>query len=140
MPADAELRRWLSLALGDDAQGEVTLRIVDERESAELNQRYRGGRGATNVLSFPAHGPARVAEHEMPPLGDVVVCASVVACEAAEQHKQASEHWAHIVIHGALHLAGYDHEAEPEAEIMERRERELLAALGIADPYGARAG
>lgn len=140
VPADADLRRWLSLALGDGAHGEVTLRIVDERESAQLNLRYRGKQGPTNVLAFPAEGRTRVADDELPPLGDVLVCASVLAREAAEQHKAAAEHWAHIVIHGGLHLAGHDHATEAEAEVMECRERELLAALGIADPYRVRTG
>lgn len=140
VPPDSELRRFLTLALGDAAAGEVTLRIVDEVESAELNARYRGGTGATNVLSFPSGDFARDLVDETLPLGDLVVCAAVVAREADEQLKALAAHWAHIVIHGGLHLLGYDHVTDAEAEVMEERERSLLGALGIADPYRARAG
>lgn len=139
-PPDRELRRFLTLALGDTAAGEVTLRIVDDAESAELNARYRGGTGATNVLSFPAGDFADGLADETLPLGDLVVCAPVVAREAAEQRKAPAAHWAHIVIHGGLHLLGYDHETDADAEVMEQRERSLLGALGIANPYRARAG
>ncbi len=138
VPSDAELRSWIRLAAGDTAAGEVTLRIVDEPESAELNLRYRGTSGSTNVLSFPAEAFAGDSPDEMLPLGDLVVCAPVLAREAVEQRKPLAAHWAHIVIHGGLHLLGYDHMTEAEAEVMERRERQLLAALGIADPYRAR--
>lgn len=139
VPSDAELRGWIRLAFGDTAAGEVTLRIVDEPESAELNLRYRGTSGSTNVLSFPAEVLAGDSSgDEMLPLGDLVVCAPVLAREAAEQRKPLAAHWAHIVIHGGLHLLGYDHMTEAEAEVMERRERALLATLGIADPYRAR--
>lgn len=144
VPPDAELRRLLALALGDAAAGEVTLRIVDEAESAELNRRYRGKPGPTNVLAFPAGGFAAPLTDEIAdetlPLGDVVVCGPVVEREAAEQSKPAFAHWAHIVVHGALHLIGYDHVSSAEAELMESRERDLLGVLGIADPYRARAG
>lgn len=143
-PADADLRAWMRLALGAGAAGEVTLRIVDEPESAELNERYRGKAGPTNVLSFPvgelAAAGIEAGPDETWPLGDLVVCASVVAREAQVQHKTAAAHWAHIVIHGCLHLLGYDHEADAEAVVMEQRERELLAELGVDDPYRARAG
>lgn len=139
VPSDDELRRFVALGLGE-AAGDVTLRIVDERESAELNSRYRGRDASTNVLSFPFGEIAGVPPGEAPPLGDLVVCAPVAAREAREQHKTPEAHWAHLVIHGCLHLLGYDHATAAEAEIMEARERELLAALGIADPYRARAG
>ena len=120
--------------------GELTIRVVGEAESAELNERYRHKRGPTNVLAFPSEPlPAEGAEDELLPLGDLVICAPVVAREAAEQGKTLEAHWAHIVIHGALHLVGYDHETDAEAGEMEGRERELLAALGIADPYAAEA-
>lgn len=141
VPAAAKLRAWATHALGDDARGELTVRLVDEDESADLNLRYRGKAGPTNVLSFPsdtaaAGGAPSVAEPaELLPLGDVVVCAGVVAREAREQGKALEAHWAHMVIHGTLHILGFDHETRPDAAVMERRERELLAALGFKDPY-----
>jgi probable rRNA maturation factor len=106
------------------ADGEVAIRIVDESESAM---------GPTNVLAFPAGGMPPGAD--VSPLGDVVICAPVVAREAAEQRKPLEAHWAHIIIHGCLHLRGYDHAADAQARQMERRERDLLAELGIEDPY-----
>ncbi|HLF10952.1 MAG TPA: rRNA maturation RNase YbeY, partial [Gammaproteobacteria bacterium] len=133
MPAAAGIRAWAARAIADLAQGELTIRIVAESESAELNSRYRRKQGPTNVLAFPSEAPAVSAE-ELLPLGDLVICAQVVAREAREQGKSLEAHWAHIVIHGALHLIGYDHETEPEAQAMEERERELLAELGFADP------
>ena len=108
------------------------MRIVDEAEGRALNARWRGRDYATNVLSFPAELPPGVA---LPLLGDLVVCAPVVAREAAEQGKPEADHWAHLVIHGTLHLLGFDHESESDAVVMEGLERELLAGLGIGDPY-----
>jgi probable rRNA maturation factor len=135
MPPGAAIRRWAAAAAPPEAQGEMTVRIVDEAESAELNGRFRGRSGPTNVLSFPADFDLAVPAEEPRPLGDLVICAPVVAREADEQGKALEAHWAHIVIHGTLHLGGYDHEEEADAEIMEGREREILAAFGIADPY-----
>ena len=114
-----------------DCNGELP-RIVDEAEGRALNERWRGRDHATNVLSFPAELPPGVA---LPLLGDLVVCAPVVAREAAEQGKAEADHWAHLVIHGTLHLLGFDHETEAEATVMEDLERALLAGLGIGDPY-----
>jgi probable rRNA maturation factor len=129
----------------DDAVGELVVRIVDEVESAALNDRYLGKQGPTNVLAFPAGDAVQTGERpasgkpavpgEPMPLGDLAICAAVVAREAAEQGKAPRAHWAHMVIHGCLHLRGYDHMNAAEAEVMETRERELLAGLGIADPY-----
>ena len=143
LPTAAELRKWVRAAAGD-AAGEVTVRIVGEAESAELNGRYRGRDGPTNVLAFPAASEdfavpevfaAACGDTELPSLGDIVVCAPVVAREASEQGKTAAAHWAHIVIHGTLHLMGYDHETQADALVMEGRERSLLAGFGFGDPY-----
>lgn len=139
VPGDTALERWIRHALENTTDAVLTLRIVDERESAELNERYRGKHGPTNVLSFPA-GEVCAEVGEPRPLGDLVVCAPVVEREASEQRKAADAHWAHIVVHGCLHLLGFDHEADSDAEVMEDRERELLAELGIGDPYRARVG
>jgi probable rRNA maturation factor len=134
VPAAAQLKRWARGALGTGVRGEITLRIVGAEESAELNARYRRKRGPTNVLSFPAGTPAAPAD-EVLPFGDVVICAEVVEREAREQGKRPAAHWAHMVVHGVLHLQGYDHEKVRDASIMEARERELLADLGFPDPY-----
>jgi probable rRNA maturation factor len=141
VPKNPTLRKWTAAAL-HGAMGEVTVRIVTAAESAELNARYRGHGGATNVLSFPAGEVRTLAERELAPLGDIVVCAAVVAREAREQRKTLDAHWAHMLIHGALHLLGYDHVTGSQARRMESRERKLLAALGFRDPYSrvARAG
>jgi probable rRNA maturation factor len=139
VPARKELERWARSALAAEVRGELTLRIVDEGESADLNLRYRRKKGATNVLSFPARGTeaplAAAAAGELLPFGDVVICAPVVEREAREQGKAPAAHWAHMVVHGALHLQGYDHENMHDASIMEARERALLAELGFPDPY-----
>jgi probable rRNA maturation factor len=140
VPSRAALARWARIALAASVRGEVTVRIVGERESAELNSRYRGKKGATNVLSFPAgevEAPA-AASAELLPVGDLVICAEVVAREAREQGKPLAAHWAHMVVHGALHLQGYDHENARDAGAMEARERALLAELGFPDPYSLR--
>ena len=134
-PHARELRAWARHALGKSARGELTLRIVGEEESAALNSRYRGKRGPTNVLSFGVERPSVGAGDELLPLGDLVICAAVVQREAREQGKPTAAHWAHMVVHGVLHLFGYDHETSAEAARMEARERELLAALGFPDPY-----
>jgi probable rRNA maturation factor len=131
VPKDASIRKWTAAAL-QGAAGEVTVRIVTAAESAELNARYRGHSGATNVLSFPAGETWIVPARELAPLGDVVVCAEVVAREAREQKKALGAHWAHMLIHGALHLRGYDHVTTRQARRMEAHERKLLAALGFA--------
>ena len=132
-PDDEAFRRWVGAALaGRRETAELTVRIVDEAEGRALNARWRGRDHATNVLSFPAELPTGVA---LPLLGDLVVCAPVVAREAAEQGKAEADHWAHLVIHGTLHLLGFDHETEAEATVMEDLERALLAGLGIGDPY-----
>lgn len=133
MPADAELRRWVVAAIdGRRAPAEITLRIVDEQEGAELNKRWRGKSGPTNVLSFSFDSGDDIAPVF---LGDIVICAPVVAREAIEQSKPCSNHWAHMVVHGILHLLGYDHDNDSDAEVMEQEERRILISLGIPDPY-----
>ena len=133
LPDEALFQRWLDAVLPKfQPQSEVTIRIVDEEESHHLNLTYRGKDKPTNVLSFPFEAPPEV---ELPLLGDLIICRQVVEQEAIEQQKSAEEHWAHMVVHGCLHLLGYDHIEDDEAEEMESLETEILAELGYADPY-----
>ncbi len=138
-PTVAEIRAWASAALGRRGAGaELAVRIVRAAESKRLNAHYRGRNQPTNVLSFPV--PELPATDAGPqgaprPLGDLVICASVVRDEARQQHKAIKAHWAHLVIHGALHLLGYDHERDAEARRMERREVAVLKRFGITNPY-----
>ncbi len=133
LPSDEEFTRWVASALpaGDDPV-EVVIRLVDEAESRQLNRDYRGKDRPTNVLSFPFEAPPEVP---LPLLGDLAICAPVVAREAAEQGKALQAHWAHMVIHGVLHLLGYDHQTDDEAQRMEQLERSLLHQLHFPDPY-----
>jgi len=134
LPTETDLRRWSELALRQrSADSELTIRIVDEGEARELNSTWRHKDYPTNVLSFPADIPDGLLD--IPLLGDLVICAPVVTREAAEQGKTLSAHWAHLVIHGCLHLLGYDHIEDAEAEEMETLERQLLTELGHPDPY-----
>jgi probable rRNA maturation factor len=134
VPDAALFRRCCELALRQrSADSELTIRLVDEPEARELNRTYRHKDYATNVLSFPAEVPDELLD--IPLLGDLVICVAVVEREAAEQGKTLDAHWAHLVIHGCLHLLGYDHEEDAEAEEMEALERNLLAELGHPDPY-----
>lgn len=136
LPGEAQLRRWCELALRQrSAPSELTIRIVDEAEGRELNHTWRGKDYATNVLSFPAEIPEGLLD--IPLLGDLVICAQVVEREAREQGKSSAAHWAHLTIHGCLHLLGYDHIDDDEAEEMEALERQLLAELGYPDPYAS---
>lgn len=139
LPALADFSRWVAQALQgahysppQDMPTELTLRIVDAAESRELNSTYRGKDKPTNVLSFPFEGPEDIP---LALLGDLVICAPVVQQEAAEQNKAITAHWAHMVIHGTLHLLGYDHIEEQQAQQMEALEVQILASLGFADPY-----
>ncbi|WP_312936169.1 rRNA maturation RNase YbeY [Pseudomonas sp.] len=133
-PDDAAFRRWCELALRQrTADSELTIRLVDEAEGRELNHTWRHKDYATNVLSFPADVPDELLD--IPLLGDLVICIPVVEREAQEQGKALEAHWAHLVIHGCLHLLGYDHIDDEEAEEMEALERTLLAELGHPDPY-----
>jgi probable rRNA maturation factor len=127
IPPDRKLRAWASAVL--PARSEVTVRYVGPTEGRRLNREFRGKDYATNVLSFP-YEAGRGG-----PRGDIVICAPVVAREAREQGKSAEAHHAHLLVHGLLHLQGYDHEREADAARMERRERAVLAKLGFPDPY-----
>ncbi|KPK12530.1 MAG: hypothetical protein AMJ68_01210 [Acidithiobacillales bacterium SG8_45] len=131
VPDDATIASWVTAALGD-ANVSVTIRVVDEVEMTELNQQYRHKPGATNVLSFPFENPPGV---ETDILGDIVVCAPVVEREAREQDKTLMSHWAHMVVHGVLHLQGYDHETDKQAAEMEQLETGILTGLGFPAPY-----
>ena len=140
LPAAVSFRRWVAAALeGRIREADLAIRLVDAAEGLALNRHYRGKDYPTNVLSFPAEldeGIKLPAGVRMPLLGDLVLCAPVIAREAAEQQKPLSAHYAHLTVHGALHLLGWDHDDDVEAEAMERLERDILAGLGIADPYG----
>jgi len=138
LPDDSDLRTWVTAALyGLRDTAEVSIRVVDSEEGQALNLAYRGRDYATNVLSFPAELPAGV---DLPLLGDLAICAPVVRREAAEQTKSPRAHWAHMTVHGILHLLNFDHHEDDEAARMESRERLILAGLGFPDPYAAEAG
>ncbi|HMT39273.1 MAG TPA: rRNA maturation RNase YbeY, partial [Thermomonas sp.] len=130
-------RKWVAAALaGRIREADLAIRIVGAREGRALNRHYRGKDYATNVLSFPAELPDGLPEGvRLPLLGDLVICAPVVAREAKEQRKPVAAHYAHLTVHGALHLLGWDHEDPREADCMEQLEREILAGLGLPDPY-----
>jgi len=136
VPTATQFRRWLRAALSGRTPGataEVAVRLVDREEMAALNENYRARRGPTNVLSFPADLPAELG---LPLLGDIVICAPVVRDEAAAQGVDGDAHWAHMAVHGALHLLGYDHIEDSEAAAMERLESAILRDLGYDCPYG----
>lgn len=133
LPSEEQLTEWVSTALkGRLDAAELSIRIVSPEESRELNHQYRGKDSSTNVLSFPFEMPEGI---ELELLGDLVVCAEVVAREASEQNKPLFNHWCHMVVHGVLHLLGFDHINNDDAEEMEQLEREILASLNIPDPY-----
>ena len=133
LPTEEQIVQWATAAVqpeGDEV--EMTVRIVDEAESHELNLTYRGKDRPTNVLSFPFECPDEV---ELPLLGDLVICRQVVEREAAEQEKALIAHWAHMVVQGSLHFLGYDHIEDDEAEEMESLETQIMQGLGFDDPY-----
>ncbi len=133
VPDPSIVHRWVTAALADHpGDAELAVRIVDEAESAALNSHYRHKPGPTNVLSFPAELPEVV---DVPLLGDLVICAPVVAREAREQGKGADAHWAHMLVHGTLHLLGYDHVDEDGARRMEALETRIITGLGFPPPY-----
>ena len=133
LPTAEQIEQWATAAVQPQSdEVEMTVRIVDEAESHELNLHYRGKDRPTNVLSFPFECPDEV---ELPLLGDLVICRQVVEREAQEQDKPLMAHWAHMVVHGSLHLLGYDHIEDDEAEEMESLETQIMTGLGFADPY-----
>ena len=135
LPAPASFRRWVAAALRGARRrkpAELAIRIVDADEGRALNRDYRGKDYPTNVLSFPAGLPPGL---RLPLIGDLAICAPVVLREAGEQGKPARDHWAHLTVHGVLHLLGYDHIDHRDADAMEALETRILASLGIADPY-----
>ena len=133
LPTEAQFQQWLDAAiLPFQDEAEVTVRIVDAGESQQLNADYRGKDYATNVLSFPFQCPPGI---ELPLLGDLVICAPVVASEALQQNKVLHAHWAHMVVHGSLHLLGFDHINDDDAGQMEAEEVTILQQLGVTNPY-----
>ena len=132
VPDESDVHRWLSYTLNDYPRDfEICVRLVSREESARLNSDYRGKTNATNVLSFPADLPEEIS----PLIGDLAICVPVVAEEAKQQHKPLTAHWAHMLIHGCLHLMGYDHIEPAQASQMEQLETRILADLGFPDPY-----
>ena len=131
-PSRPQIRKWAAAALQRDA--EITVRIVDEEEGRTLNRDYRQKDYATNVLTFVYDEDFGIPD--MPLTGDLVLCANVVSREAQEQHISVEAHYAHLIVHGVLHLQGYDHENDADAEEMEALESEIVIKLGYADPYG----
>ena len=136
IPDNQTLKHFVAAAMPDDDPREVCIRIVDEAEGRALNLRWRGKDYATNVLSFPAGAPVGIPAAEVPDLlGDIVLCAPVVAREAQTREKPLEHHWAHLIVHGILHLQGHDHIEQPSAALMEQAERDCLSRLEIPDPY-----
>ena len=136
LPDQAMIENWIDATLRKSAYGkpvQVSIRIVDEQEITQLNEKYRHKNQVTNVLSFPYQALPGV---DIPLLGDIVVCAKVVEDEAKQQDKSAEQHWAHMIIHGTLHLLGYDHINQTDAEQMEELEINILSGLGFPNPYG----
>lgn len=137
VPGDDQFELWVRAALtGKRQQADLAIRVVDAEEAQQFNFQYRNKDYATNVLSFPYELPEGVpADAAGCPLGDLLVCAPVVAAEAKQQQKAENDHWAHLTVHGVLHLLGYDHQTEVQATAMEALETDILKALGVSDPY-----
>ncbi|MEC7940676.1 MAG: rRNA maturation RNase YbeY [Pseudomonadota bacterium] len=133
LPTEQDIQIWLDKTIPQfQKSAELTIRIVDTEESHQLNHEYRGKDKPTNVLSFPFEAPPGI---ELDLLGDLIICRQVVEKEAEEQNKPLLAHWAHMVVHGSLHLLGYDHIEDDEAEEMESLETEIMQAMGFEDPY-----
>lgn len=142
IPDEPSVQQWVDAALSNQkGEAELSIRVVDEAESSELNLRYRNKQGPTNVLSFPADLSESLQELlleeslQLPLLGDLVICAPVVEHEAQQQKKSLKAHWAHMLVHGSLHLIGYDHMNDQEAELMEQLETNILTNLDFPPPY-----
>ena len=132
-PDPQSIERWVSAALNNQRDStELSIRIVDTEEGKALNEQFRGSTGATNVLSFPFENES---PEPLPLIGDIVICAPVVLKEANEQNKTLNAHWAHMIIHGVLHLLGYDHQNKTEATAMESLETKIMQSLGFPPPY-----
>ena len=135
IPAPSEFESWVAAALsGRRESGELTIRVVGAAEGTALNETFRRRSGPTNILAFPSDSSPDL---DVPLLGDLVICAPLVMREAREQYKTPRAHWAHLTVHGTLHLLGYDHDESGRARIMEGLEAEILAGLGFPDPYAA---
>jgi len=137
LPSEQDIQSWVEAVLmqeqnGDSTEVELTVRIASEEEVAELNQQYRQKQGSTNVLSFPVDDELPL---DVPLLGDLIICAAVVEREAKQQNKTLLSHWAHMVVHGTLHLLGYDHIEVEQAQVMEQKEIIVLQGLGYSNPY-----
>lgn len=142
VPGEKEILSWIGDVVREvdfARECEVSVRVVDEEEGRKLNKQYRDVDKATNVLSFSADSgaPGPVPPDLPYSLGDIVICGPIVEREAAAQHKEIAAHWAHMLVHGTLHLLGHDHEVDAEAEAMEALERRILSRRGVADPYAA---
>ena len=131
-PSEASLTVWAQAAVQTKKDAGMTIRVVDKTEMQQSNLQWRGQDKPTNVLSFAAEFPPQAGVDY---LGDILICAEVLEQESIEQGKALNDHWAHIVVHGVLHLQGFDHQNEEDAQRMEQRERQILTTLGIADPY-----
>ena len=135
LPSETQIMQWLDVILPQFMdQAEITIRIVDQAESQQLNNTYRHKDKPTNVLSFPFESPIEI---DVPLLGDLIICKQVVEAEAQEQHKSLTSHWAHMIVHGCLHLLGYDHILDEEAAEMENIEIDIMRQLGFDNPYQA---
>lgn len=134
-PSSAQIKKWAEAALEKQSNAKIAIRIVEDAEMIALNHRYRNKNKTTNILSFPCQLPVNIRGNQ---LGDLVICKSVIENEALEQQKSITAHWAHIIVHGILHLLGYDHENEEDAFKMESLEVAILEDLGFADPYGVK--
>jgi probable rRNA maturation factor len=134
-PDPQSIERWVSAAIDNQRDStELSIRIVDTEEGRALNEQFRGSTGATNVLSFPFENES---PEPLPLIGDIVICAPVVRKEASDQNKTLNAHWAHMIIHGVLHLLGYDHQNETDANLMESLETEIMQGLGFPPPYSS---
>jgi probable rRNA maturation factor len=134
-PDPQSIERWVSAAIDNQRDStELSIRIVDTEEGRALNEQFRGSTGATNVLSFPFENES---PEPLPLIGDIVICAPVVLKEAIEQNKPLNAHWAHMIIHGVLHLLGYDHQNQTDANLMESLETEIMQGLGFPPPYSS---